>query len=227
VGLGRREDEVQDGRVRISRALLSWPLSVSRYPPDLSTMDTQRTLKLVIEKADKLRGLRFTRYLIDGGSIGFSATAPDGGGFVVQREGPDEEAIDAFVLTLRFFVQDNEPTSLNNIDKLFSGLPLEPARIKAVSGTHHAINDYLDGSSHHFVGGRGLTRREIFEVFLYGGLAHANAEKKTTYDRWANDEIGFLTLQMEFTDILVKLLKAIFWFRQACQQALDILSAHG
>ena len=183
-----------------------------------------RTLRLIIEKADKLEGLRFTRHLLEGGFIGMSGHAGDDG-FIVQREGPDEEAIDAFVLTLRFFIQNNEPTSIANIENLFAALPLEQARVEAVRGSRRVINEYLDKSSHTVLKGRKLSNREIFEVFLWGGLAHANPGQKAVYDSWAENELGFMALQMEFTAILVTLLNAIFWFRQTSREALAILSA--
>ena len=48
---------------------------------------------------------------------------------MIDYEGPDEEAIDAFLFTFRFFVQNNEPTSFANLEKLFQELPLERQRI--------------------------------------------------------------------------------------------------
>jgi hypothetical protein len=72
--------------------------------------DSIWNLKLVIEKADRLQRRQFTKYLRDGGNIGFCGKQQDNG-FVVAYEGPDEEAIDAFLFTFRFFVQNNEPTS--------------------------------------------------------------------------------------------------------------------
>ncbi|MGE3601469.1 MAG: hypothetical protein AB7N70_38675 [Dehalococcoidia bacterium] len=181
-----------------------------------------RTLRLIIEKADKLEGLRFTRHLLRGGFIGVSGKATDEGS-VIQREGPDEDSIDAFVLTLRFFIQSNEPTSIANIENLFSALPLEPARVNAVKGTRRVLNERLDQWSHIVLKGQRLSRREIFEVFLWGGLAHANAAHKATYDSWAENDLGAMALQMEFTAILVDLLNVIFWFRQASREALSIL----
>lgn len=183
------------------------------------------TLKLTIEKADRLEGRRFTQYLLTGGGVGIRGQQQPGA-FVIDYEGPDEEAIDAFLFTFRFFVQNNERTSFANLEKLFQELPLERHRIDAAVGTRRAINDRLDQLTNFVVGDERLKRRRVFEVFLWGGLAHANREKKVVYDDWASR--GALPmLQAEFVATLVDLLRAIFWFRQACREALAILGETG
>ncbi len=186
--------------------------------------ESLRILALIVEKADKLHGLGFTRHLLNGGHIGFSGNAePDG--FALKRDGPTEEEIDAFVLTLRFFVQNNEPTSIENIVKLFRDLPLAQERIDAAVRSRQTLNERLDQPGSIQLGDEQLTRRQIFEVFLYGGLAHANPTKKVIYDGWATDPIRFMLLQVEFTSILVDLLNAISWFGRASRAASRILSA--
>jgi hypothetical protein len=74
-----------------------------------------KALRLFNDKADRLARLSFLDHMNhpdSGVSISFNA---EEGEFVKQvRRGPEEEAIDAFVLTFRYFVQDNEPTSLAN-----------------------------------------------------------------------------------------------------------------
>jgi len=157
------------------------------------------------------------------GEIGISGRAQDGG-FIVQREGPTEEAIDAFILTFRFFVQDNERTSLANIEKLFLSLPLEQARIDAVRGSRQNINDYLDKDSNIKIGNEILSHRLIFDIFLWGDLAHSNPKKKAVYDLWAANDLQLEVLRMRFTDILVTVLNGIFWFSQASREALALLS---
>jgi hypothetical protein len=83
------------------------------------------------------------------------------------------------------------------------------------------VNDYLDQESHIVISGK-LTRRHIFEVFLWGGLAHANRQKKETFDKWSS--LGALPfLQIEFVTTLIYLLNGILWFRQASWEALNIL----
>lgn len=63
------------------------------------------------------------------------------------------------------------------------------------------------------IGDQGLTRRGIFEVFLWGGLAHANPEKKRIYDEWVTIPFLFPLAQNEFIYTLAQILRVIFFAR--------------
>ena len=89
------------------------------------------TLLLFNDKTDKLENLSFTKEL---GNSGVTISGKLGQSVQAQRHGPDDESIDAFVLTMRFFVQDNEITVvalketiwlMAEIDKLITGWPAE------------------------------------------------------------------------------------------------------
>lgn len=75
------------------------------------------TLLLFNEKADKLEDLSFTKELENSG---VTISGKLGQPVQAQRHGPDDESIDAFVLTMRFFVQDNEITSFRNMADLYA-----------------------------------------------------------------------------------------------------------
>ena len=97
--------------------LLEWLNTQIDYEAE-SGMDVDaglETLKLFNEKADKLESLSFTYGLADNG---VTISAKIGQAVESHRQGPDEESTDAFVLTMRFFVQDNESISLRNMAKL-------------------------------------------------------------------------------------------------------------
>jgi hypothetical protein len=142
---------------------------------------------------------------------------------VFTRVGAGDEAIDAFVLTLRFFVMNNEPTSIANIEKLFVGLPIDARRIEAVKDSRATFNAHLDPPSNIAVKGERLIRRDIFEVFLWGGLAHSNVEKKEIYDSWMARADLAAAVSAEFSALLVETLQTINWFRNACTEAANIL----
>ena len=104
-----------------------------------------RTLHLFNQKAEKLAGLRFTQYMGEKQS-GFtiSGQRQDDDTFTVQaeRHGPDEEMIDAAVLTLRFFIQKREPISLRKMATLYQTLPISPKLLERFN----AARDNLNGS---------------------------------------------------------------------------------
>ena len=138
---------------------------------------------------------------------------------------PDNEAIDAFVLTLRFFIQDNESTSLRNFAGLYSGLPVEKDVIDSFNGARDALNTFLDSRSFLTINGQQFASREIFDVFMWGELAHANAQKKQIFDSWRRDTWIFPILQNEFVYAISKILQTIFYVANLNQQALEKLTA--
>lgn len=59
-----------------------------------------------------------------------------------------------------------------------------------------------------------LTNRRILEVFIYGGFAHANPEKKALFDKWMEIEIDKQTLTNAFVDILIDIMRIIKYVKE-------------
>lgn len=169
-----------------------------------------KALQLFNEKADKLEGLSFTRSL---SNSGLTISGKQGEPVKAERHGPNDESIDAFVLTMRFFVQDNESTSFRNMAALYAGLPADPDLLDKFNDARAKTNDALDKLSPIKLNNTELTYRAIYEVFLWGGLAHANPKNKAVYDTWAPNPILFPLLQNEFVYALGMLLNMIFYTR--------------
>ncbi|MBI3413013.1 MAG: hypothetical protein HY051_02965 [Candidatus Aenigmarchaeota archaeon] len=106
-------------------------------------MDAASALKLFNEKAKKLEGLSFTKMLAEQ-KTGVTLSGKQGHPLTIERSGPGDEAIDAFVLTLRFFVQDNESISLRNFAHLYAGLPVDQELIDNFNAARDALNSFLD-----------------------------------------------------------------------------------
>ncbi|HYE80814.1 MAG TPA: hypothetical protein VEG39_01470 [Clostridia bacterium] len=167
-------------------------------------------IKLFNEKADKLSRLSFTNTILNTKSS-FSLTFMEGEQLSAERIGPSQEAIDAFVLTLRFFIQNNEPISLKNMDDLYSNLPIDSNLKTIIRSTRSELREYLDGISPVMLNGERLIRREIFDVFLWGGLAHS--DKKDEFESWHNFNALYTMLEDQFVQILIEVLNTIFYIR--------------
>ncbi|MCH7735999.1 MAG: hypothetical protein IH872_01225 [Chloroflexi bacterium] len=181
----------------------------------------ETTLRLFNEKADKLESLSFTSEIENSGihiSAGFGQPVR------VERRGPDEEAIDAFVLTMRFFIQDNEPTSFKNMEDLYSELPVSTELKQRYSEARKKTNEKLDGLTMVTENRVEITYRYVFDVFLWGGLAHADSRKKIVYDRWAKHSVLFPMLQNEFVSAIGIVLEMIYFTRAINQAALTELA---
>ena len=172
-----------------------------------------KILKLFNEKAERLDQLSFTKFVRET-PIGFSISVKKGEPVQFEGRGPSAEATDAFVLTLRYFVQDNEPISIRKVGEIYETAAISSQLKDQYREARTLINQALDEFSMVELKGERLTNRRVFEVFLYGGLAHANPSKKDEFDRWASEPILFGIIQMVFHNIVVELLSFILWARE-------------
>ncbi|MFA5197796.1 MAG: hypothetical protein WC437_05260 [Patescibacteria group bacterium] len=103
---------------------------------------------------------------------------------------PPKESIKSFVLTYRFFIQDNEKTSLRNINRIINNLPIDDLKKIKFSRSRDYFNNFLDSKYKFRIVGYGdITHREIQKVFIYGNLAHENVHYCEIYKKWTKDEL--------------------------------------
>ncbi len=183
------------------------------------------TLRLFNEKAKKLDGLSYTQWFRQNRCC-FSVRNRGDGIVEAELRAPGDESVDAFVLTLRFFIQNNESISISRIAHMYDQSGLSSDLRDRVAEERGALNDFLDSSSQITIAGETLVQRQIFDVFLWGGLAHANVEKKKTFDQWASDPILFPVMQTAFHSVIMKLLRFILWLRNVNEAAMAELGAH-
>lgn len=134
----------------------------------------------------------------DGTQIGYSS-----------HSGPNRDAIDAFVLTFRFFIQDNEGTSFRQMHNLYSTIPINASLKSNFDKMRNDLNAFLDSNflPNVVLNGNPLSNREIMEVFIFGGLAHST--KVETFEKWMNIMPLNAILPNGFNLILVRILNTI------------------
>ena len=138
---------------------------------------TIRTLRLFSEKVIKLKSLRFTKVILNA-DFGYLISAKQGQNAIFRRYGPDDESVDAFVPTYRFFIQNNEPTSFQRMEELYRNLPLDASWKQGAISTRQTLNQFLDSNTPVVFRAHQFNRRALHDVFLWGGLAHANKTKE-------------------------------------------------
>ncbi len=184
---------------------------------------TVEAFQLYIEKADKLRNSNFVKRITN--SSGITLSAGVGKPTTISKRGPDDENIDAFILTFRFFIQDNELISLRNISMLFKAAVDMEVEATNVDNAREHLNNYLNGNTMFDINGP-ISRRVLMDTFIYGGLSHANPPKKKQYDSWSGIGVIFPFMQNEFSIILYEVLNVIVYIRNICEEGLQHGKAH-
>ena len=183
-----------------------------------SSFNDSEVLEIFIESVDELLHSDFLSEL-QGGGISVSLRWSQETGLLSQRTGPKRDAVKAFLLTLRFFSQNNEPTSLCNMEDRIASLEVDASLKERFRTSRHNFNCYLDKPpSVTFPKGVGAdNRRQILEAFLYGIFAHANPKKRRKVKSW-EDQPYFEQIRSEFDLILLEYLKAVSAMANVCRE---------
>lgn len=191
--------------------------------------DQMVALRLFNEKVNELLELSFVKAVTDP-NAGFSLSGKrqEDGSFKMEStvRGPTVEAVKAFVLTFRFFIQDNETISLRNIASLYDSNNIDPQQRAYFQSARNEVNKMLDAPNFLNLNYNGVTptNRQVMDIFVYGGLAHANPEKYKTYKDWMSFPPAAVILQSCFNKILGHILQALAYIQQVNETTLQQLT---
>lgn len=183
-------------------------------------------LRLFNEKTAELMELSFVQSLADpeaGFAIGIQRQEDGRYEVTSSVNGPTTEAVKAFVLTYRFFIQDNETTSFRNIARLYATADIDTELKDRFLSARSAINEMLDSPINldFTYNGKRPTNRILMDVFIYGGLAHANPQKYETYKEWMGHPISNAIFRSSFTIVLGHVLNAIVYIARVNLMAIE------
>ncbi len=179
------------------------------------------SLQIFVESANELEASNFIAQAKDG--ISTSIRQLGDRTLLLERRGPEHEAVKALLLTVRFFYQNNE-TSIKKTADLVKGLAVPNALQDEFAVICKQLNKFLDAASPiKFQTSIGAdTNREIFEIFLYGCFAHANREKRRRVKSWEQGPC-FDDLRARFDVILVAFVSAVAKLKAVCVKILTEL----
>jgi len=189
-----------------------------------------KSLELFNEKAEKLGRLSFIKTIFkynSGVSIKISKGKSGLYDLIQERKGPLEEAIDAFVLTIRFFIQDKDSISFRRIAEIYNTAPIEKKIKEEFISLRNQINTYLDSNSAIVIAinKETLNHRKILNIIIYGGLSHADIEKKKKYDFLMKSPLKAI-IENDFVcslTILFKVIKSICNLNKTVIEILESL----
>jgi hypothetical protein len=137
---------------------------------------------------------------------------------------PSQEQIDALVNNLRFFIQNNEATSFENLAKTYASLPIPPTLKREFEDCRERLNRWLDGKSSLGMKGSPLIHRRILWVFVYGDVAHLSLRERKELERWRENQPFFRLLKTHFVNTLGKFTRFLDETAVINQEALSHLN---
>lgn len=185
-----------------------------------------RALKLFNEKADKLLQSMFVKFIQEKKKFTVRYNAKKGEPVRLIKLLPDEHAVDEFVLTFRFFIQDNEDSSFRNMTHLYEELPISQSLKDEFFDLAERLNEFLDSEPQikFKIFEEASRNRKIMEVFIYGNIAHVNLSKKKIFDEWKKNTVVFPLLEFQFNSILETILRAIQYAKNLNEKVINELS---
>src|SRR5216684_1712800 len=131
----------------------------------MATHKTQAVLKTFAEKVNRLENSSLKRFMsTDGWKASWDFEADRSGD---DARMPELEHLEAYVLNLRFFVQDNEPTSLRNMDALYKRECTDTKLLKQFDEVRDAMNGALDRELWFRFNDQAMTYRMLFLGMIY------------------------------------------------------------
>ena len=168
-------------------------------------IETREALEFFVEKTERLKSLNLIK---NPKQLSFRLSG-DKNGTRVEATRPDDNDVQAYILTFRFFIDKKEHCSFHWLaNNVLDDPELSDAWKEKFRATREELNKYLDQLPAMRLSKddeKPLTRREIRDLFLFGDLSHAtwNPENRRKFKDWTaeNWEKEFLTTQ--FVEILL------------------------
>lgn len=136
-----------------------------------------------------------------------------------------QDEINAFILDFRQFTQNNDPISISNLSKIYSSEWVPRGAREAFEDARAGLNNRLKAPTTIMFGEYTLMLDTLVDTVVYGGLAHANAEKAAAFESWERSGImGFVWA--EFFAYLRGLVSTLQYFRKLNGQLLAMAGPH-
>jgi hypothetical protein len=193
----------------------------------VDTTEAVKRLRLFNEKAKELRSYSFIEKAFHkdaGVTINFDLENKT---VEATRVGADNEARAAACLILRLFLLERDHIKLHQIAELYQSIPVKDEDKHWVSENLKELDKFLDGvpTTQLKMNGKpmAVTHREVLEIFLYGDVAHLNAEKRIVFETWKEVEVIHIYLENLFEYVVGNVIRYIFWLAAMNIEAIGAL----
>ena len=207
------------------------------------------TLKYFNEKAETLKKYKRFMESIHERKVEFKQSPEKAGLGTITLQGPDDELIAACVLTIRFFIQDNEAISFRNMKEVYDNLDTSQQNKNEFNQIRDELNRYLDSGSPLVMSDKKansemilandlnerlaelsnasltsenrLSYREIRDLFIYGKLSHTNETKREKLKQLLSSSVSAAFAGYIFMGILIQIMRCIFAVEEINQDVIS------
>jgi len=189
----------------------------------MSVQNVIAILQLYNDLATELNDSSFLYHIRSSSGTSFRfETSP----FRILSQGQtSDEALKAFLLTFRLFIQERDRLSFRAIARLLRKMPIATVLKREIVEIHNEVDDYLTRPSPFVIYGEQISRRALLSTLMYGRLAHVDREKRATLERWTVGDDVYPMFRHEFEIVVIHLAQAVFWVRQVNLRAIQELNA--
>jgi hypothetical protein len=175
-------------------------------------------LNLFIEKAELLRLSSFvtTRILNQEFKLDIEANLGTTE-WSIKSTDIDLEQLDAFLLTMRLFIQNNERISICRTAELIGLLNVSEGLKERFLKNRDLLNNFLNSKSSFSIHGDRPTYKEVMDTVLYGNHGHLSLEKRRRYKKWTAGPFGPHIVYLEFIWVLRVFIQILVVLDKSCQ----------
>ncbi len=130
------------------------------------------------------------------------------------------EAIESAVLNLRFFIQNNESTSLRKMVDLYDKMPIDNTLKLEFKKLRTVLNIILSDFALTFEN-QNTTKGEILDVMMFGEYAHHNRTKLQRLKDWMSDDFNRDLVSSQFEILLHELIPIIASIKEVNEKVLS------
>jgi len=188
---------------------------------------TVELMRLFIERVDKLRNSSYIKGIVDAGGLKLKIKGDMATKTVQFDHTPiNPEHLDAFLFTLRLFIQQKDSISIKRIGSMISSLKVSKEPRDRFLKQQDYLNRFLNESSMMKTDGKPWKHEEVLRTVLYGYRAHLKTEQPEyqRYKEWNLNPFAPSYLTFIFHNILVTYMESLNVMANNCRLILDELN---
>lgn len=180
------------------------------------------TLKTFSRKVERLLKSKFTENVLKK-HLKWSWSWRINEGSTLDYPDCDEEDRDAFILTLRLLIQNNDLISIAKVSTIILSLPISTKIIDPWKHNRTELNRYLDSPPSFTAFGEPKTHRDLIFTLIYGEWSHLDPKYRPAIERWLSNDMAWAGIQTTCYMVLQNLVSCLGAFKTLADMTIEQL----